>query len=352
MAAPTRVGILHDMDEAVDSASPAVRSLERVLRARVEDLLAEGRLDRDVEFVHAGAAGLPTGTARSVERAYAELVDAGALLIIGPAIGDNALVATPLAEAAAVPTLNWAGTERARGEWMFHLQVGSHEDENVVLARYVADAGARRVGVVYDRSPIGRRHLAFFTRDCEVLGVRIATAVPISPVAEDATAELEEVRASGADALVYLGLGLAARYVGQARAAAGWDVPRALNTAGLRGYDPAFARDIDGWAYIDMRSDGNTVLQQAVERVGDAMGPMTTRLAWTWDMSQLLAEGLARATEHTRAGVREGLEQIKWVPAAEGYEGTMLSFGHYDRGALHGRYMVLRQWRDGVSVEL
>jgi hypothetical protein len=47
--------------------------------------------------------------------------------------------------------------------------------------------------------------------------------------------------------------------------------------------------------------------------------------------------------------VREGLELVKWIPAAEGYEGTMMSFGHHDRGALHGRYMVMRQWRDTVS---
>ena len=51
-------------------------------------------------------------------------------------------------------------------------------------------------------------------------------------------------------------------------------------------------------------------------------------------------------------GVKEGLEQTKWLPAAEGYDGTLLGFGHYDRGALHGRYLVLRQWRDGTSVEI
>ena len=67
---------------------------------------------------------------------------------------------------------------------------------------------------------------------------------------------------------------------------------------------------------------------------------------------EMVAEGLARAPERTRDGVKEGLEQIKWLPAAEGYEGTTLGFGHRDRGALHGRYLVLRQWRQGHSVEL
>ena len=63
------------------------------------------------------------------------------------------------------------------------------------------------------------------------------------------------------------------------------------------------------------------------------------------------AEGLARAPELTREGVRRGLEQVKWLPAAEGCDGTMLGFGIQDRGALHGRYLVVRQWLGGQSVE-
>ena len=56
--------------------------------------------------------------------------------------------------------------------------------------------------------------------------------------------------------------------------------------------------------------------------------------------------------ELNREGIKEGLEQIKVVPAAEGYDGTTLGFGRWERGALKGRYLVMRQWRDGVSVEL
>ena len=40
------------------------------------------------------------------------------------------------------------------------------------------------------------------------------------------------------------------------------------------------------------------------------------------------------------------------LPAAEGTEGTTLGFGIQDRGALHGRYLVVRQWLGGRSVEL
>jgi hypothetical protein len=36
----------------------------------------------------------------------------------------------------------------------------------------------------------------------------------------------------------------------------------------------------------------------------------------------------------------------------EGYDGTTLGFGRWDRGALKGRYLVLRRWVDRRSVEL
>jgi ABC-type branched-subunit amino acid transport system substrate-binding protein len=304
-----------------------------------------------VEFVHSWGLGLPSGTAAAVEHAYAELVERDVLLIVGPAIGDDALVATPLAERYRVPTINWAGTERGRGEYMFHLQVGSHEDESIVLARYVASLGARRIGVVHDRSPIGRRHLLFFQVEAEVLGLRIAATASVPPLAEDARAEVAEVLELEVDAVVYLGLGLAVPAVATAVTERGWQGPRVMNTCGMRGYAPDFGRLIDGWVYVDMHSDGNTTLAALRARLGltvdSGAGP-----AYAFDLGQLVAEGLARAPERTRDGVKEGLESVKWLLAAEGCEGTLLGFGHHDRGALHGRYLVLRRWEQGRSVEV
>ena len=167
MAAPMRVGVLNDMSDG----PPRPADVERWLRLAIDELIEAGRLDRDVEFVHSFGLGLPSGTAAAVERAFAELVEQDVLVVVGPAIGDNALVATPVAERYRVPTINWAGSERARSEYMFHLQVGSHEDESLVLARHLAAIGARRVGVVHDRSPIGRRHVDFLLAEAEVLGL-------------------------------------------------------------------------------------------------------------------------------------------------------------------------------------
>jgi branched-chain amino acid transport system substrate-binding protein len=45
-----------------------------------------------------------------------------------------------------------------------------------------------------------------------------------------------------------------------------------------------------------------------------------------------------------------GLERVKAIPSATGEPGTLMGFGRHERGALKGRYLVVRQWRDGRST--
>jgi hypothetical protein len=174
--------------------------------------------------------------------------------------------------------------------------------------------------------------------------------VSIPPLPDTAVPEVEALSQERLGGLVYLGLGWAGREVARARTSIGWDVPAVMNAAGMRGADPAFALDIDGWVYPDMHSDANRVLAGLRARGADPRRGAS--LAFGFDMGQLIAEGIARAPELSREGMKQGLEQIKVLPAAEGYDGTTLSFGRWDRGALKGRFLVLRQWRQGETVEL
>jgi branched-chain amino acid transport system substrate-binding protein len=344
MPAAIRVGVLND------TGVPSSIGVDRWIRLVVDDMLAAGRLDRDVELVSATCLGLPHGTAAAVERAYAELVAQDVLLVVGPAIGDDALALTPVVERAAVPTINWSGAERARGEHMFHVQVGSHEDESVVIARHLASR-VWRVGVVVDRSPIGRRHLQYLEEEAAAVRLRVAATAMVHPLAEHADDEVKSVIGADVDALVYLGLGHSAPAVASAALGVGWDGPSLMNTAGMRGHSPDWAGRLDGWTYVDMYADDNLTLSALRDRLGpDQAPPMPTAVGY--DLARLVGEGLARAPELTRVGVREGLEQVKWLPAAEGHEGTLLGFGVRDRGALHGRYLVLRRWDGSVSVAL
>jgi branched-chain amino acid transport system substrate-binding protein len=356
VTSPIRIGIIDDgvgsRDAAASGDGGAVyKQLELDMQLAVDKVAGEGRLDRPVEFVHAEGIGLPSGTAFAVEQAVATLVAQGVLLIVGPGTGDNAIVATPLADRYEMPMINWSASERARSQWMFHLQVGSHEDESILMARYLAAHGLRRVGVVYDRSPIGRRHVEFLAEEGELLDVNVSTRVAIHPLETDASGVVGGLREQGVDGLVYMGLGWAGREVARARTALGWDVPRIMNAAGMRGADPDYARDIDGWAYPDMYSDDNELLAHLRSSLGDDRRRVGG-LAFGYDMGQLVAEGIARAPELTRSGIKDGLEHIKLVRAAEGHEGTTLGFGKWERGALKGRYLVLREWRATQSVQL
>jgi branched-chain amino acid transport system substrate-binding protein len=344
MPEPIRVGVLND------TGAPSSIGVDRWIRLVVDDLRQAGRLDRDVELVQATCLGLPHGTAAAVERAFKELIAQDVLMVVGPAIGDDALALTPLVERAEVPTINWSGAERARGEHMFHLQVGSHEDESVVIARHLATQ-VWRIGVVVDRSPIGRRHLQYLEEEAMAVRLNVAATAMVDPLATQARDEVKRLVDADVDALVYLGLGHSAPAVAAAAVELGWDGPSVMNTAGMRGHSPDWTGRLDGWAYVDMYADDNRTLAAVRDRLGhDQATPMPTAVGY--DLARLVGEGLARAPELTRPGVRDGLEQVKWLPAAEGHEGTLLGFGIRDRGALHGRYLVLRRWEGSVSVPL
>ena len=125
----------------------------------------------------------------------------------------------------------------------------------------------------------------------------------IAPLADDATDEVGVgARASGADALVYLGLGLVGTAVARARADAGWDAPAAMNTAGLRGYDPEYAREIDGWVYVDMVADDNPVLAELLAPRRHGFGARALRGSRLRPRACWSAEGLARAPSSPARG--------------------------------------------------
>lgn len=347
MAKKVRVGILNDMADGPSEMGDITFWLQR----EIDKVKAAGRLDAEIELVYSYGLGLPAGTEEAVVRAYEELANQDVVMIAGPAIGDNALIATPLAEKHRIPTINWAGAERARGEYMFHHQVGSHEDESLLVARHLQSIGSTKLGVVYDQSPIGTRHLKYLEDECAIIGLEIGTRDDISPLAEDAGEQVDKVLACQPDGFVYFGLGLSAPAVAKALTARGWKGPRMMNTAGLRGYQPEFGKVIDGWTYIDMFSDGNSTLSALLNELGWPQ-ERTLEAGKGYDVGRLVAEGLARAKQFTREGLKIGLEQVKWLPAAEGEEGTTLGFGIHDRGALHGRYLVVRQWQGGKTVEV
>jgi branched-chain amino acid transport system substrate-binding protein len=344
--APILVGVLYDFPQADNGAL-----FEDALRIGLDEVAATGRLDRPFELMPRHARGLPGGTAFDVEKTFAEFVDAGALVVLGPTISDNGLIVGPLADAAGVPCINYTGGERTRGEFMFHYQVGSLEEEPAVLARYVAGQGRTSVAVAHDHSAVGRRYAEFFSEACGSLDIDITAVAAVSPLAEDVSPIVARLRSGDPEGLVYLGLGVAARAVALAVESEKWDVPVVANSALMFAYGRRDWRaGWDGWVYVDTVSDDNrsrAALRQLSPR--SSAGPIGVA---AYDMGRLVGEAVARSAHLTRSGIKEGLERVKQLPASSGMDGTTMGFGHYDHGALKGRYLVLRQWLDGKTVQV
>jgi len=344
-AHPVLIGVLLDIDTAGETMTGAPP------RLALEDVTASGRLDREIVFVQETAPGLPHGTAFAVEEAFHRLVARGVLAIVGPAVTDNGLVVRDLADAARVPCLNWTGCDLTRSEWMFHYQVGSLEEEPHLLANRLFEAGHRSVVVMQDRSPIGQRYGAFFEAAAGRLGLEIGAKELVSPVTTDVGAAVDRVRRHGCDALAYLGLGFSAHALGVALRDRGWAPEVVANSALMFGYaNPEWTEVWEGWTYVDAWSEHNPRLTSIRARIADGPEAQPLFVATRYDMARLTAEAVAGAEHLTREGIKESFERLKCIPSALGTPDTVMGFGHWDRAALKGGFLVPRQWRGGRSV--
>jgi len=344
--APIVIGLLFDFPQADRG-----ESFDEAVRLGLDEVAATGRIDRPVEFLHRHARGLPAGTERDVKTAFAELDEAGVLLIIGPSISDNGLIARDLTDRAQIPSINYTGGERTRSEWMFHYQIGSLEEEPPVLARRLAERDLGSTAVVHDRSPVGARYAECFEDARVGVGLDVTGSASVSPLAEDVRDVVERLKAGKPESLVYLGLGVTSRAVSLALAELDWDVPVVANSALMFGYARPDWRDgWAGWEYLDAIADDNRQRELlAAKSRRTAAGPV---LCGAYDIGRMIGEAIARADHLTRAGLHEGLERVKQLPATTGIEGTTMGFGVYDHAALKGQFLVLREWKDGRTVQV
>jgi len=343
---PLRIGVFLDFPQGDDG-----RATEDALRLGFDEVAQAGRLDRDVELLVAPVRGLPMGSEHEVADGFRELAATGCLLVVGPSISDNALITTPIGDAMGLVTINYTGGERTRGDFGFHYQVGSLEEEPAVLGGRLHERGLMRPAVIHDRSPVGRRYAECFDDAAPALGLEITGRQGIAPLSEDVVGTLARLRESEPDSLVYLGLGVSSRAVALGLEAIDWHTPVVANSALMFGYArPEWRAGWAGWEYLDAIADDNQRRRTIAEASPKtAAGPVPCALV---DIGRLAGEAIARADHLTRAGVRDALERVKRLPAACGYEGTTMGFGVYDHGALAGDYLVLREWRDGSTVQV
>jgi branched-chain amino acid transport system substrate-binding protein len=345
-SSPVLIGVLYDFPQADRG-----ELFEESLRLGFDEIARSGRLDRGLELLPTHSNGLPAGTAHDIERSFREMLDDGVLAIVGPTVSDNGLIVRDLVDSAGVPCINYTGGERTRGRFMFHYQVGSLDEEPIVLARHLGKIGHSNVALAYDHTPVGRGYADAFAYASSTFGLEVAAAIAVPPLAEDLSPIVRRLRAAEPDALVYLGLGVAARALALGLVAEDWKVPVVANSALMFAYARRDWRaDWEGWVYVDTVSDDNLLRSKLKERAPrTAAGPIGVA---AYDIGRLVGEAVARAAHLTRDGIRESLERTKQLPATSGMEGTTMGFGNWDHGALKGRYLVLRSWRDGKSVQV
>jgi hypothetical protein len=151
--------------------------------------------------------------------------------------------------------------------------------------------------------------------------------------------------ASGADAVVAMGLFGQGMPLSKAIRERRWDVARYGNCGfALYGTTSDNAAELlEGWIAVDLFDLRNPVTADLLDRYAQAHGvrPRSATVCFARDLAKLMLEGIRLAPALTRAGLRRGLEAIRDVPAAAGGAGTRMSFGPADRMALKGPRIFL-----------
>ena len=342
-AAPIRIGLLFDFPQhdGGDSFATAV------------DLgLSTVALDRPVELVRALAAGLPAGTALDVEQKFASLEQQGVLAIVGPSISDNGLVVRDLADArgAAVHQLHGRRDHAQRAHVPLPGRLARRRAGRP--RRHLAKSrGIDRVAVVHDRSPVGRTTPTGSSWRAPPLGSKSRPAAPSprspkKPRSWSTAWPRRSPTASSTWASGWRPAPLLSPSTVSAGTCPSWPTPRSCSATPGRTGAAVVGR-------LGVRRHGER-RQRATRSTPGAEPAHGGRPA---------GRRRVRHRPHPRrgdppdrppdqSGGREGLERVKRLPASSGHDGTTMGFGRWDHGALKGPYLVLREWRDGASVEV
>ena len=189
----------------------------------------------------------------------------------GPAVGDNALVATPLADLHHVPTINWPDRSVAAAPTCSRCRSVPTRTSRW-CCRYLSEQSVARIGIVYDRSPIGRRYLEFSGPRPRAQGVSHGDRVCRSGCRRRRLPSRRGARLR--PRLRGLpGFGILSARGGRAFASSGWDGLRVMNTSGMRGHDASLALRSTGgftWTCTPMatRPSGDTRPVRDARRTG------------------------------------------------------------------------------------
>jgi ABC-type branched-subunit amino acid transport system substrate-binding protein len=344
---PVKVGILVDMDigqllaDWVDSTILAI-----------EDSLNEGVYDRPIEIITVDARGLPRENYLKVRAGYQRLVDAGCVVVLGPMISDNSVNLRDTINATGVPCIGWTGAVRFHGEYCFTVANGDIPTEGVMGANWCMLNGHGKVGFFWERGSSGGDYAEYFRSAARRVGLDVVKEVSLGPNPRDLEANLETMRAQGAEAIVYMGYGYSTFHFARAFRALDWDPPRFMGTAFMfYSNSNEWAEGLEGWHGVDqLGEDGTNPNYEAMLGRFEARFGRRSRnvvVALGYDTARAAVLGIGNASIPVPAEVKLGLEQIKWMPCTNGGPGTYVTFAPYDHRGYKGDFLTVRELRGG-----
>ena len=338
------VGVLPDF--AISEEAQAV--LYDAINLAFQQALDDGLIDRPVELVVRHVDGLPRGRASDVLTAWKELADQGVLAIFGPWSSENALaIRTYVEEQGRIPTLAISGSDRWYGKWCFSINNGSLGEEPKLLTNYLGSRGVRTVAVLHDKSATGEEYRRFFRDACAYDRIDVVFEQGVNQVAQEMLPVARRVKESGAEAVVYFGFGLAVLNLNDAFRQLNWERVRVMGSGFMAApFVPGGLPAIRGWVGVDQYDEQNDVGQEFLDDFENRYGyrPAHFFSQLMYDGANLVAHALGNAFPLSPEGVREGFEQIKFLPAATGGAGSVLSFApHVHRAWMTPHFIVLRE---------
>jgi branched-chain amino acid transport system substrate-binding protein len=347
------------LDQAL--GTPVPEHFTRALRLALDDGLASGLLAKPVELVIRSVNGLPFGRFDRVVTAWNELVaDEHCVVVAGPWLSENALALHSVIEAGEVPSLSMASVLEWHGENCFAFQNGAPPEDMALVIGHIAGMGCKSVAIVHEANSFGEECHHHARVQARRLGVRVvADYVWVAGGEEEATL-LEDLRASGAQALVYLGYGFDGHAFIRLAGASDWNVPKLVGSILMGATTPEYGygyelADFEGWTGVDQYDPHNPATQAFLDRYEKEHGerPEHSYATHGYDWGMTLVEALHFARPATPVGVRAALESVRNLPAVTGSAGTVIGFGPHDhRGYKGSRWVSLSTVEAGTIVKV
>ncbi|MFI0356005.1 ABC transporter substrate-binding protein [Actinomadura sp. 9N407] len=328
---PVKIGALHPVSgaNAVDG-----QQMRRGAQMAVQAINAAGGVKslggRKIELLTGDTQGKAEVGQSEAQRLIAE----GAVGLTGTyqsAVSTNVAVVAERNRIPFVMDVTATDTIFANGyDYAFRVQPGSKaiSSAGARQLKQVADAAGkpvRKVAILHEQSDFGSGAAEAFTAEAEKLGLPIGPNISYDALTtSDLTAQVTQVKASGADVLVVVGYYrdslLAAKAVNAVKpelnavwgvSNGAFDQPKFVQDAGPLGerfFSANYHHDAKNPQTARLRADYQ-------RRYGD---PMRTGAVLAYDAIQVIAQGVERAGATDPAKVRDGIRGSQVVPMAAG----------------------------------